>query len=78
MPSHIFYEVRDKFGSQWGGESANDCVEFYRKNDSINATIWASEWEGVGEDLYQVTKAIDVTNLVLASMLMSIRREMAR
>lgn len=75
MRSHIFYEVRDNSGAIWGGESANECIEFYRRNDSINATIWASEWEGEGEDLYQVAKAIDITTIVLATMLASLQRE---
>lgn len=76
MRSHIFYEVRDGSGAIWGGESANECIEFYRRNDSINATIWASEWEGgEGVELYQTSKAIDVTTIVLATMLASLQRE---
>ena len=66
MPSHIFYEVRDDSGSIWGGEDATSCVQFFAHNEPP-LTIWASEWEGEGEDLWQTSKAIDITPLVYAT-----------
>lgn len=66
MPSHIFYEVRDDSGSIWGGESALECANFFDNNEAP-LTVWVSEWEGEGEDLYQTSKAIDVTPLVYAA-----------
>lgn len=64
MPSHIFYEVKDKQGSQWGGEDAWGAMMFWRTN--THQSIWASEWEGDGEDLWQTTKAIDITPIALS------------
>jgi hypothetical protein len=64
MPSHIFYEVRDEYGSQWGGESVIDALKFWEKNSGMS--LWASEWEGEGENLWQTTKGIDLTPLLKA------------
>lgn len=62
MPSHIFYEVKDDYGSQFGSESAIDALRFWEKNPTMS--LWASEWEGEGEDLWQTTKGIDLTPLL--------------
>lgn len=66
MPSHIFYEIRDYSGSIWGGESALECADFFAHNEPP-MTVWVSEWEGEGEDLWQTSKAVDVTPLVYAA-----------
>ena len=76
MSSHIFYEVRDFSGAIWGGENAKECYEFFTRNEPP-LTVWVSEWEGEGEDLYQTSKAIDITPLVHATR-MSAMNEVKR
>jgi hypothetical protein len=65
MPSHLFYEVRDKEGAIWGGEDPLQAVAFWRNHP--RSTVWVSEWEGEGEDLHQTTKAINITRINLAT-----------
>ena len=60
MSSHIFYEIRDFSGSIWGGENAKECYNFFIHSEPP-VTVWVSEWEGEGEDLYQTSKAINIT-----------------
>ena len=60
---HNFYEVKDSSGSVWGGESAREAVDFFRR--TLNATLTVSVWEGEGEDLYQIVESIDITTIVL-------------
>lgn len=60
MPSHIFYEVRDNSGAIWGGESARECYDFF-SNSVPFTSIWVSEWEGEGEDMWQTKEAINIT-----------------
>lgn len=62
MRNHIFYEVKDGYGSQFGAESAVDALRFWEKYPHM--TMWVSEWAEEGENLWQTTKAIDVTPLV--------------
>ena len=62
--THRFYEVRDRYGSQWGGEDAWEAMKFWRQD--THRSIWVSEWEGEGEDLWQTTKAIDITPIALS------------
>jgi hypothetical protein len=59
-----FYTVRDsKQEPIYGGESPREAVEFFRRN--ISARIAVSVWEGEGEELYQIVEPIDITPLVL-------------
>lgn len=60
MSSHIFYEIRDFSGSIWGGESAKECYDFFSHSEPP-VTIWVSEWEGEGENMWQVKEAINIT-----------------
>lgn len=64
MPSHIFYEVKDEYGSQFGSESVIDALRFWDKHRRMS--LWVSEWEGEGESLWQTTKGIDLTPLLKA------------
>lgn len=65
MPSHIFYEVKDGYGSQFGTESAIDALRFWEKYPHM--TVWVSEWEGEDDDsLWQTSKGIDLTPLLKA------------
>jgi hypothetical protein len=62
MPNHIFYEVKNNYGSQFGSESAIEALKFWENNPGTS--LWASEWEGEGEDLWQTSKGIDLTALL--------------
>lgn len=64
MPSHIFYEIKDEFGSQFGSESVTEALKFWEKHPTMS--MWASEWEGEGDDLWQTTKGINLTPLLKA------------
>ena len=74
MATHLFYEVRDKEGAIWGGEDALEAVTFWRKHPK--SSIWMSEWEGQGEDLYQTTKAINITRINLATRIETLREQL--
>jgi len=59
-----FYTVRDSKGEPiYGGESPREAVEFFRRN--ISARIAVSVWEGEGENLHLAIEPIDITPLVL-------------
>jgi hypothetical protein len=62
MPNHIFYEVKNNYGSQFGSESVIEALKFWEQNPGTS--LWVSEWEGEGEDLWQTTKGIDLTALL--------------
>jgi hypothetical protein len=64
MSGRNFYTVRDSKGEAiYGGESAQEAVQFFRRN--VSARLSVSVWEGEGEDIYQTIEPIDVTSLVL-------------
>jgi len=59
-----FYTVRDsKQEPIYGGESPREAVELFRRN--ISARIAVSVWEGEGENLHLAIEPIDITPLVL-------------
>lgn len=64
MRNHIFYEVKNEYGSQYGSESPTEAMKFWEKNPTMS--LWASEWEGEGENLWQTAKGIDLTPLLKA------------
>ena len=64
-----FYEVMDKKGDiAWGGASASEAIEWFRRG--LDNSIFVSVWdESNGEDPVLVTDKIDITNVVLASLM---------
>jgi hypothetical protein len=64
-----FYEVMDRKGDiQWGGISALTAVEWFRRG--LDSAIFVSVWDE--EDIEEprlITDKIEVTNLVLASIM---------
>ena len=63
-----FYEVMDRKGDiAWGGASASDSIEWFRRglDNSIFVSVWNEEDI---EDPRLVTDKIDVTALVLATI----------
>lgn len=64
MSGRNFYTVRDSKGEAiYGGESAREAVDFFRRN--ISARLTVSVWEGEGEDIYLTIESIDITPIVL-------------
>jgi len=63
-----FYEVMDRKGDiAWGGTSAIEAVEWYRR--SLDCSIFASVWnEEDIEEPVLVTDKIDVSALVLSAI----------
>ena len=71
-----FFEVMDRKGDiAWGGASASEAVEWFRRglDNSIFVSVWNEEDI---EDPRLVTDKIDVTTLVLATI--TSEREKAR
>ena len=71
-----FYEVMDRKGDiAWGGASANEAVEWFRRglDNSIFVSVWNEEDI---EEPVLVTDKIEVTALVLATI--TSEREKAR
>ena len=71
-----FYEVMDRKGDiAWGGASASDAVEWFRRglDNSIFVSVWNEEDI---EEPVLVTDKIEVTTLVLATI--TSEREKAR
>jgi hypothetical protein len=64
-----FYEVQSKDASvEWGGASALVAVEWFRRG--LDNKLFVSVWDE--EDIEEprlITDKIDVTNLVLATLL---------
>jgi hypothetical protein len=77
MSGKNFYTVRDSKGEAiYGGESAREAVDFFRRN--ISARLAVSVWEGEGEDLYQTVEPIDITPIVLHTIVSLSGGEYAR
>ena len=71
-----FYEVQDRNGEvEWGGSSAREAISWYRRglNNSIFVSVWNEEDP---EEPRLITDKIDVTNLVLATLLSERDKEM--
>lgn len=67
MSGRNFYTVRDSKGEAiYGGESAREAVLFFRRN--ISARLSVSVWEGEGEELYQTVEPIDITPVILQTI----------
>lgn len=63
-----FYEVQDRKGEvEWGGASARDAIEWFRRG--LDRSIYVSVWDEENEDDFKlITDKIDVTKLVLAAL----------
>jgi hypothetical protein len=68
MKAVNFYEVMDRKGDiAWGGASASEAVEWYRRN--IDSSIFVSVWdEQDEEEPVLVTDKIEVSSLVLSAI----------
>ncbi len=64
-----FYEVMDRKGDiQTGTSSASEAVAWFRRG--LDNAIFVSVWdESNGEDPVLITDKIDITNVVLASLM---------
>ena len=68
MKAVKFYEVLDRKGEAlWGGASAKEAIEWFRRG--LDNSLFVSVWDEQNEDDFRlITDKIDVTNLVLATM----------
>ena len=64
-----FYEVMDsEYDIVWGGESAYDAVEWFRR--TADGKVQVSVWNTESEDDYRlVDSPIDVTPIIRATLL---------
>ena len=71
-----FYEVMDRKGDiAWGGASASEAVEWYRRG--LDSSIFVSVWnEEDPEEPVLVTDKIEITAVILATI--TSEREKAR
>ena len=62
-----FYEVADRKGIAWGGASASEAVEWFRRglDNSIYVSVWNEE--DIEEPKLVIDK-IDITKLVLTTI----------
>ena len=69
MKATNFWEVTDHKGNAvWGGNSAMVAIEWYRKG--LGNKVYASVWdESDQENPTLITDKVDVTNLILATIL---------
>lgn len=74
MKSSNFYEVKDANEVVWGGESALEAFEFFRR--TRNATLWVSVWAETGDELdfRLVTEPIDITSITLSAIASTLER----
>ena len=68
MKAVKFYEVLDHKGDAlWGGASSKEAIEWFRRG--LDNSIFVSVWDEENEDDFKlITDKIDVTNLVLATL----------
>jgi hypothetical protein len=68
MKTSNFYEVTDhRNDALWGGVSAIQAVEWFRRG--LDYKVYISVWEEKDDDAVLVTDKIDVTNLVMATIM---------
>jgi hypothetical protein len=62
-----FYEVKDSQSTVWGGNSALQAVEWYRRG--LDHRLYVSVWDEQDQDNpVMVTDKIEVTSLVMATL----------
>ena len=68
MKAVNFYEVQDHKGEvEWGGASATDAVEWFRRG--LDRSIYVSVWEEADiEEPRLLIDKIEVTKLVLSAL----------
>jgi hypothetical protein len=70
----VFYEVSDPQGiAIWGGESPQEALDWYRRSPT-GSKIWVSQYEADEEDAKLVLDLIEITPIVLATILDSVDR----
>jgi hypothetical protein len=70
----IFYEVTDAQSiAIWGGESPQEALDWYRRSPT-GSKIWVSQYEADEEDAKLVLDLIEITPIVLATILDSVDR----
>jgi hypothetical protein len=70
----VFYEVSDPQGiAIWGGESPQEALNWYRRSPK-GSKIWVSQYEADEEDAKLVLDLIEITPIVLATILDSVDR----
>ena len=67
MKASNFYEVAGQEGAVWGGTSALQAVEWYRRG--LDHKIFVSVWDEQDEENpVLITDKVEVTNLVMATI----------
>ena len=74
MKASNFYEVKDGSEVIWGGASALEAFEFFRR--TRNATIWVSVWGETDDELdfRLITEPIDITSITLSAIASTLER----
>ena len=70
----IFYEVSDAQNlAIWGGESPSEALKWYRESP-LDSKIWVSEWLTDEEDAKEVSPQIEITSIVLSTIVNCMER----
>jgi hypothetical protein len=73
MKPQNFYEVKAEKEVVWGGESALEAFEFFRR--TRNASLYVSVWDGEDElDYRLITEPIEITSIVLSAIASTLER----
>lgn len=68
MELETFYEVTDRYKEVvWGGTSAPECIGWFRSG--VEYRVFASVWDTKDEDFKLITDKIEITNVLLATIL---------
>lgn len=67
MNPQTFYEVKQKGESVWGGASAYTAVQWFRK--TRDAELFVSVWNEEEEDYHLLIEPINISPVVLATLL---------
>ena len=70
----IFYEVSDAQNiAIWGGESPQEALKWYR-NSPNGSKIYVQEWLTDDKDARQVSSQIEITSIVLSTIVNCMER----
>jgi hypothetical protein len=64
---NLYEVVDDKGVAIWGGNSANEAIEYLRRSP-INCRLLVSGWESDEEDAHLVGQYLDITKFIFAAL----------
>lgn len=59
----LLYEVVEGEGAVWGGDSASECLNWYKRS-GVGSRVVLTTWDSDEEDAHLVGRPIDITDIV--------------